>query len=367
MTIKLALAGDTMVGAGAAEALERQPPSAFFSQEVVEAVQEADFRVMNLECSISDRGSRWPRPGKPFFFRAPPRAVEILNHLGVDCVTLANNHSLDFGYEALIDTFDHLRGAGIKWVGAGRNLAEARAPVILERGSRRLAVVGFADQAAEYGATPDGPGTAVADLRAGVPEWLSETLREAQRQASTVLLTPHWGLNFTSQPSRAIRETAATLRHQATLIAGHSSHAFHGVEANIIYDMGDFLHTYAGKRATDNIAIRVARRAGREIDGFRREVISEPSSLLHRLLGRARLLTLEAKASRLRDDLGLLFLVTLDEGGPKRLEALPLKLTHSHTEVARGEDARWIARRFRRACGAMGTIVREEGRRLVVS
>jgi poly-gamma-glutamate capsule biosynthesis protein CapA/YwtB (metallophosphatase superfamily) len=367
MSLKLALAGDTMVGPGVAEALERQGPAAFFSPEVIEAAREADFRIVNLECCISARGSRWPSSGKPFFFRAPPRAVEILNHLGVDCVTLANNHSLDYGYEALLDTFDHLRTAGIQWVGAGPDLARARAPVVLERGSLRLGVVGFADQAAEYAAAPEHPGTAVADLRAGVPPWLSEALDEARRNADTILLTPHWGSNFTSEPSRSVRAAAITLRQHATLIAGHSAHAFHGVEGNVIYDMGDFLQTYAGTRAADSFALRAARRAGKELRGIWREARSGSRGLLRRLLGRAQLLTLEVRASRLRDDLGLLFLVTLEASGPKRLEALPLKLAHSQTRLARGEDAAWIGRRFRRVCRALGTTVFEEGGRLVIT
>jgi poly-gamma-glutamate capsule biosynthesis protein CapA/YwtB (metallophosphatase superfamily) len=366
MTIKLALAGDTMVGPGVAEALERQPPQAFFAPEVVDAAQEADFRIVNLEGCISARGSRWPAPGKPFFFRAPPRAVEILSHLGVDCVNLANNHSLDYGYEALTDTFEHLRRAGIQWVGAGDDLVRARAPIVLERDALRLAVVGFADQTADYAATGDHPGTAIAALRAGVPAWLSETLAEAHRKADTVLLTPHWGSNFTSAPSRAIREAAAGLRGQATLIAGHSAHVFHGVEENVIYDMGDFLQTYGGTRAAESLSVRAARRAQRELRSIWREVRSGNPELLPRLLGRLRLLMLEAKASRLRDDLGLMFLVTLDAKGPRRLEALPLKLAHSQTRLATGEDAAWIGRRFRRACRGLGTTVMEEAGRFVI-
>ncbi|MER3412240.1 MAG: poly-gamma-glutamate biosynthesis protein, partial [Thermoleophilia bacterium] len=66
---------------------------------------------------ISERGD--PFPGRVFHFRAPPQAVEVLALLGVDCVTLANNHALDFGPQALLDTFSFLEEAGIAWVGAG--------------------------------------------------------------------------------------------------------------------------------------------------------------------------------------------------------------------------------------------------------
>ena len=98
-----------------------------------------------------------------FHFRAPPVAAEALAHLGVDCVTLANNHALDFGPEALLDTFEHLNAAGIGWVGAGRDEEEARCP----HGSKSpatLRIVAFADHPAEYAAAPGRPGIAFADL-----------------------------------------------------------------------------------------------------------------------------------------------------------------------------------------------------------
>jgi poly-gamma-glutamate capsule biosynthesis protein CapA/YwtB (metallophosphatase superfamily) len=82
------------------------------------------------------------RPAEPFFFRAPPAAIETLAHLGVDCVTLANNHALDFGTVALVDTLELLRQAGIATVGAGANAAEAHRPAVLERNGFRVGIVG---------------------------------------------------------------------------------------------------------------------------------------------------------------------------------------------------------------------------------
>src|SRR6266542_4778266 len=121
-----------MLGRMVAERLADGGPASVFAPEVVDATDGADVFVLNLECCISDRGERWAAPAKPFFFRAPPAAVETLAHLGVDCVTLANNHALDFGVEALLDTFEHLHAAGIAWVGAGISVDAARAPVVVE-------------------------------------------------------------------------------------------------------------------------------------------------------------------------------------------------------------------------------------------
>src|SRR5919112_3946098 len=128
--MRVAVAGDTMLGRRVAEAIERsrRPP---VHRDVIAVAAEAGLFVVNLECCISDRGERWPDPGKPFYFRAPPVAAELLAEMGVDCVTLANNHALDYGPEALLDTLDHLEGAGVAAVGAGPDAETARSPRVL--------------------------------------------------------------------------------------------------------------------------------------------------------------------------------------------------------------------------------------------
>jgi poly-gamma-glutamate capsule biosynthesis protein CapA/YwtB (metallophosphatase superfamily) len=311
LAVQVALAGDTMLGRKVAERIVFDGPEGLVADEVVALTQASDLFVLNLECCISERGTPWPDPRKPFFFRAPPAATEVLNRLGVDCVTLANNHALDFGAEALLDTFEYLGTAGIKWVGAGTNLEEARRPAVLEVDGFRLAVLGGSDHPAEFAARPDAPGIAY-----GL-EWLAAAIDGPD--ADAVLVTPHWGPNMTAVPRPDVRRAAATLRAAgATVVAGHSAHVFHGVEPGTLYDLGDFLDDYA-------------------VD------------------------------STLRNDLGLLFFVTLDRTGPERLEAVPLKLEYCHTRLADGDDAEWIRRRFREACIALGTEVAECEGRLIVS
>jgi poly-gamma-glutamate capsule biosynthesis protein CapA/YwtB (metallophosphatase superfamily) len=293
--VKLALAGDTMLGRGVAARLEHEPPESLFAPALLEVVREADLFVLNLECCISARGE--PAPGRVFHFRAPPWATQALTLLGVDCVTLANNHALDFGPEALLDTLAHLDAAGIRVVGAGTDLERARAPVVLDG----LTIVAFTDHPGEYAATASRPGVAF-----GPPESLP--------QANPLLVAPHWGPNMTTEPPRDVRRTAEQLlRAGATLVAGHSAHLFHGVSPRVLYDLGDFVDDY-------------------RVD------------------------------PKLRNDLGLLFLVDLDGD---RLEAVPLKLEFAHTRLADGDDADWITRRFTRACAALGTQVAGENGRLV--
>ncbi|HWC32624.1 MAG TPA: CapA family protein, partial [Actinomycetota bacterium] len=168
--MRLALAGDTMLGRGVAERLSEASPESLFAPEVVDAARDADAFVLNLECCISERGEPWPDPRKPFFFRAPPAAVAALQHLGVDCVTLANNHALDFGAVALEDTLRLLAEGGIGAAGAGADVEAARAPAVFDVAGERLAVLGFTDHPRDFAAAPDGPGVAFADLRGeGLP------------------------------------------------------------------------------------------------------------------------------------------------------------------------------------------------------
>ena len=302
--MRLALAGDTMLGRGVARELMKPRPQPLVAAEIRELMRGADLCLLNLECCISERGEPVP---KVFTFRAPPQAVETLVHLGVDCVMLANNHALDYGIEALLDTFAHLRDAGIRWAGAGENVEQARAPVVLEG----LPIVAFCDHEAASAAGPDRPGIAYADIRRVLPDWLLES-------APGALVCPHWGPNMTSEPRRYVRAAARRLCEVgAALVAGTSAHVFHGIEGQVLYDLGDFIDDYA----------------------------------VH---------------PKLRNDHSLLFLVDLEPGGPRRIEAVPIRLEYAHTRLARGEEADWIRQRFREACGTLGSDAREENGRLAI-
>src|SRR5919106_4997356 len=166
----LALAGDTMLGRGVAERLEQGDE--LFSDEVYALVRRADLFVLNLECCISDRGRGWLDPPKPFFFRAPPNAIEVLLRLGVDCVTLANNHALDFDTPALVDTLEHLRGAGISVVGAGDDRDSARAPARVSTSNGEVAVIAVTDHPEDFAAGETEPEVAYKALEEAEPDWL---------------------------------------------------------------------------------------------------------------------------------------------------------------------------------------------------
>ena len=101
-----------------------------------ETIAESDIFMANLEFPFSDRGTQ--AADKQFTFRVSPSRVSILQEIGPDIVTVANNHALDYGTDALLDTCDTLDSAGILHVGAGKNLEEAKQPQIIEKNGKRL-------------------------------------------------------------------------------------------------------------------------------------------------------------------------------------------------------------------------------------
>lgn len=309
--VRIAIAGDTMLGRLCRDTVASGDPAAAFSDEIRAVVSEADLFLANLECCISDRGERWPDPRKPFFFRAPPAAATLLAELGVDVVTLANNHALDYGTEALLDTVEHLHAAGIGVVGAGVDVRAARTAITVEAGGVRAAIIALTDHPLDYAAGRTSPGVAYADLAAGVPDWVSTLVEDAE--ADIVIVTPHWGPNMTSTPVPHVRAAAETLVGQGvTAVAGHSAHVFHGVawrgQTCLLYDLGDFYDDYA-------------------VDPL------------------------------LRNDLGVLWTLHVDGAQPVAVDALPLRLDTCRTVVATGDDARWIAQRLHDACASFGTVV----------
>ena len=306
--LTLALAGDTMLGRGVADHLVDHPVASLFGPRLLELVDGTDGVLLNLECCVSARGTPWPQ--RVFHFRAPPQAMDALTLLRVRCVTLANNHALDFGPEALEDTLDLLAGAGIAVAGAGRDEAAAREPAHLAVAGQPVTVVSVTDHPAEYAAGAQRPGVAFADLRAGVPGWLTRRLQDSVG-VGPVVVSPHWGPNMTSEPPPHVRACASVfVRAGASLVAGHSAHVFHGAAPPVLFDLGDFLDDYV-------------------VD------------------------------ARLRNDLGVLWLATFDGPRLAGVEAVPLRLRFAHTELATGDDARWVRHRLRRASAALGTQVSE--------
>ena len=171
----IGLLGDVMLGRSVGDHLREVPPAELWSEEVRSICASLDLVICNLECSISDRGTRTRRiPGKPFFFRGPTAGAEALRAIGVRGVSLANNHALDYEEEALADTLELLAGRGVAAAGAGAGVEAARRPAVAEAGGERVGMLCVADHPREYAAGPRAYGIAHAELKHGLPHWLVE-------------------------------------------------------------------------------------------------------------------------------------------------------------------------------------------------
>ena len=165
---------------------------------------KADLFVVNLECPFTDRGEKL---AKNFNFRARPELVAALVAGGVDVVSLANNHMIDYGPEGLFDTLSTLDTHGIVHFGAARTLAEARAPAIVEKNGVTIAFLGYfflGDRNIEPSqviATEGQPGVAghFSDT-AALKAMLEADIRAAKKKAEDVIPFFHWGRESRGQP-----------------------------------------------------------------------------------------------------------------------------------------------------------------------
>ncbi len=214
----------------------------------------ADLAVVNLETPISTRGT--PAPDKPFTFRAPPAMAGALAAAGVDLVSLANNHALDFGVDALLDTFTYLEQAGVRWVGAGRDAAEAYAPAVLDTPAGPVAFVGLTRilHTLAWAAGPDRPGLASAyDEAAAVA-----AVQAAAELADLVVVQIHWGIERADCPDAHQRNLARLLTEAgADVVAGHHPHVLQGLQTRadgtlVAYSLGNFVwyHSAAPSSST---------------------------------------------------------------------------------------------------------------------
>ena len=238
-SITLAFAGDVNF-AGRTARLLGDPATAF--GPIASVLRSADFTALNLETAVTGRGV--PQP-KNYHFRTTPLAFTALRDAGVDMVTMANNHVLDYGPAGLADTLAAARAARFPYVGIGTNAAAAWAPYVTTIRGMTIAIVGVsqvAELASSWVATSTRPGEAnTIDL--------SQTLaavRAARRLASTVIVFMHWGTEGDACPDPAQLALAPQLAAAgASIIIGAHSHMLQGSgwlgHTFVAYGMGNFL------------------------------------------------------------------------------------------------------------------------------
>jgi poly-gamma-glutamate synthesis protein (capsule biosynthesis protein) len=244
---------------------------------IAPTLRRADVTVGNLETSVSTRGVA---AAKEFTFRGTPSALPPLARLaGFDVLTLANNHAVDYGRDALLDTVRYVRAAGMQPIGAGANDRQARRPAIVDRGGLKIAFLGYSDvNPAGFTATATEAGTARADTAA-----IAADVRAARRRAHVVVCFFHWGVELHPGPdARQQTFAAACLNAGAKLVLGAHPHVLGPVSRPsastlVAWSLGNFM--FPSSAATAKTAIlRVS--LGRDgvrgyrlvpvwIDGFR--------------------------------------------------------------------------------------------------
>ena len=236
-SLRLVFVGDVMLddGPGRTIAAGGDPLGPFAAE-----LRDADFTLGNLECPIAESGTALDN--KLFAFRAHPRVIEVLRGR-LDAVSLANNHSGDFGKAAFVETMDRLDAAGIPYFGGGRDLAAAHRPLWIERKGLRIAVLGYNEyKPRSFEAGPDWPGVAWSE-----DSHVIAAIRAA-RAAGADLVIPfmHWGWEGEPNPDARQRTLArAMIDAGADAVVGGHPHVTQGAEyyrgRPIVYSLGNFV------------------------------------------------------------------------------------------------------------------------------
>lgn len=209
---------------------------------ILKETLEADIFMVNQEFPFTDRGTK--AADKQFTFRLPPEKVSLLTEMGVDIVTLANNHILDFGPEGITDSIRALEGAGIRHVGAGENREQAERLEVLEVNGKRIGFLGTSRvyMSADWAAGPEHPGV----FSTYDPARAVEAIKAARDQCDYLVVYVHWGVERETEPKDYQRAMGRQyIDAGADLVIGSHPHVLQPVEyyngKPIVYSLGNFV------------------------------------------------------------------------------------------------------------------------------
>jgi poly-gamma-glutamate synthesis protein (capsule biosynthesis protein) len=310
--MRLLFVGDVMLGRLVNEALRHESP-VYPWGDTLPLLRGADVRLCNLECALSDRGAPWTATPKMFHFRSDAANAAVLRAARIDAVALANNHALDYGYEALADTLALLDAAAIGHAGAGRTLEEAARPTTIGAPAGRIGLLAFTDNEPAWAATPERPGVLYVPVDRGDPRArdLLGHVRRAREVVDLLVVSAHWGPNWGYDPPPEHAPFArALIDAGADVVFGHSAHVVRGVEAYrgrpILYGAGDYVDDYAVDRVE-------------------------------------------------RNDESCVFELETEGAQSRRLRLYPSVIADLQARLARGERAEGIAHSLRDLCAGLGT------------
>ncbi len=322
--INMSAVGDVMLDRGVRRMIEKEGEDYPFA-EVSHLFGEDDLTFINLECPISRSGQ--PIAGKMIWFRGEPENVPAMRRAGVDVINLANNHILDYGRPALVETVQHLREWGYLPLGVGMDKKEAHLPLFWEGLDSRIAFLGYTDFAdifwdwgekETFAAGTELPGVAALD-----PRLMIRDVRQAAGEADAVVVSVHWGEEYVPHPSEEHVNLAHHLVQQgADAIIGHHPHVLQSIdvyeEKPIFYSLGNFIFDQEPLPRRQTVVA--------QIDWSRHQ-------------------------DQLMADSATLIPYLIREGQPTRAE---------------GDDAEAIIERLKRLCGERGTELMREGLRLLL-
>ena len=231
--------------------------SGVLDQGYLSAIQSADYFAVNEEFPFSSRGTQ--APDKQYTFRLAPEKVSLFKEMGIDAVTLANNHALDYGTDALLDTCEILDQAGILHTGAGKDLDTAKQPVLFEKNGQRVALIGATRviPKADWAATKGHPGM-LSSYEVSVEPLLAQ-IAECHASGDKVVVLIHWGIERDEMPQEYQRALARRyIDAGADLVIGSHPHVLQGIEyykgKPIFYSLGNFVF---GQSIDKTVAVKV--------------------------------------------------------------------------------------------------------------
>ncbi len=245
-TVTLGFAGDICLDNTSAVMKHEQKKgkgiSGCIDPKLIEIMQSNDSMILNNEFAFSDRGT--PMKGKAYTFRGATRNVSILQEMGVDAVSLANNHVFDYGETAFLDTLKTLKKASIKYTGGGRDASEAKKPVYIHCKGKTIAIIA-ATRAEKYILTPEAGSHTPGVLRTYDDRKYVKAIRKAAKKADTVITFVHWGTEYSTELEQEQKQQARDyIDAGADVVIGAHTHCLQGVGyykgKPIFYSLGNF-------------------------------------------------------------------------------------------------------------------------------
>ncbi len=238
---EILLGGDVCLQDFIVEKYDAYGIEGILTQNLIYLMKDADITMVNQEFAFSDRGEA---QDKQYTYRMSPAKVKIFKELGIDIVTLANNHALDYGREALDDTFLTLENADIRYVGAGENLNRAKKMEVIEVQGKKIGFLGASRviPVAEWNAGESVSGM----LTTYSPDILLNEIREGKKDCDFLIVYVHWGEERENMPEDYQRTMAKQyIDAGADAVIGSHPHVMQGVEyykeKPILYSLGNYI------------------------------------------------------------------------------------------------------------------------------